>query len=134
MPLADARKVDLGYCSTSHAAQGATVDRVIVNIDSQRTPELVNNRQFYVSLSRPRTEARIYTDSTEGLRRAVSRKHDKELALDIAHSPPSLATTRRRIIRRAHAGVARGGFVADGGPPFPFPTNSKPKPPSVLPL
>jgi conjugative relaxase-like TrwC/TraI family protein len=84
MPLSDARKVDLGYASTSHASQGATVDRVIVNIDSQRSPELVNDRQFYVSLSRSRTEARIYTDSVEGMRRAVSRKQEKELALDIA--------------------------------------------------
>jgi ATP-dependent exoDNAse (exonuclease V) alpha subunit len=83
MPLADARKVDLGYASTSHASQGATVDRVLVNINSQRHADLVNNRQFYVSLSRARTEARIYTDSVEGMRRAVSRTQEKELALDV---------------------------------------------------
>jgi hypothetical protein len=44
MPLADARKVDLGYASTSHAAQGATVDPVLVNIDSSRGAQLVNGR------------------------------------------------------------------------------------------
>jgi hypothetical protein len=53
MALDAARKVDLGYTSTSHAAQGATVDRVIVNVDSLRSAQLVNRRQFYVSISRP---------------------------------------------------------------------------------
>jgi ATP-dependent exoDNAse (exonuclease V) alpha subunit len=48
MPLSEARKIDLGYASTSHAAQGSTVDRVIVNIDSHRSPDLVNERQFYM--------------------------------------------------------------------------------------
>jgi ATP-dependent exoDNAse (exonuclease V) alpha subunit len=34
--LSDARKVDLGYANTSHAAQGTTVDRVIINIGRSR--------------------------------------------------------------------------------------------------
>jgi len=83
MPLGEARKVDLGYCSTSHASQGSTVDRVIVNIDSTRRAELVNARQFYVSATRPEWEARIYTDSVQGMRRAVARTQEKELALDV---------------------------------------------------
>jgi conjugative relaxase-like TrwC/TraI family protein len=87
MPLADARKVDLGYASTSHAAQGATVDRVITNIDSGRHVALVNNRQAYVSLSRARLDARIYTDDMEGMRRAVARTQEKTLALDVVEKP-----------------------------------------------
>jgi ATP-dependent exoDNAse (exonuclease V) alpha subunit len=83
MPLSDARKIDLGYASTSHAAQGSTVDRVIVHIDSARGTDLVNQRQLYVSVSRPRLEARIYTDSTERMRRAAARTQEKELALDL---------------------------------------------------
>ena len=47
--------------STSHSAQGATVDRVIVNIDSQLSPELVNRKQLYVSISRARNSLAIYT-------------------------------------------------------------------------
>ncbi|HTW88054.1 MAG TPA: MobF family relaxase, partial [Candidatus Binataceae bacterium] len=70
MPLAEARKVDLGYASTSHAAQGATVDRVLVNIDSSRSAQLVNDRMCYVAISRARLDARIYTDDRERLRRA----------------------------------------------------------------
>jgi hypothetical protein len=83
MPLSEARKIDLGYASTSHAAQGSTVDRVLVNIDSHRSPDLVNDRQFYVSLSRARLDARIYTNNAPAMRRAVSREQTKELALDV---------------------------------------------------
>jgi hypothetical protein len=84
IPLDDARKVDLGYASTSHAAQGSTVDRVISHIDSRRHAGLVNQRQSYVSLSRSRLDARIYTDDVQAMRRAVARTQEKELALDIA--------------------------------------------------
>jgi hypothetical protein len=87
MPLADARKVDLGYASTSHAAQGATVDRVLVNIDSSRSAQLVNDRMCYVAISRARLDARIYTDDRERLRRTVARTQEKELALDVVERP-----------------------------------------------
>jgi conjugative relaxase-like TrwC/TraI family protein len=87
MPIADARKVDLGYASTSHAAQGATVERVIVNIGSKRSPELVNQQQTYVSLSRPSLDAHVYTDSIDGMRRAVQRRIEKSLALDVVEKP-----------------------------------------------
>jgi hypothetical protein len=40
------RHIDYGYASTSHSSQGATVDRVIVNIDTMRSAELVNRKQF----------------------------------------------------------------------------------------
>ena len=48
------RHIDHGYASTSHSAQGATVDRVIVDINTQLSPELVKPQQFYVSISRAR--------------------------------------------------------------------------------
>ena len=68
--LSELQHIDYGYASTSHAAQGATVDRVIVNIDTTRGVQLVNRRQFYVSLSRARYDARIYTNDSGALRRA----------------------------------------------------------------
>ncbi|MBV8140206.1 MAG: AAA family ATPase, partial [Deltaproteobacteria bacterium] len=76
------RHIDYGYASTSHAAQGATVDRVIVNVDTARGVRLVNRRQFYVSLSRARHDARIYTDSSEALARVVGREQLKTTALE----------------------------------------------------
>jgi conjugative relaxase-like TrwC/TraI family protein len=80
--LSELRHIDYGYASTSHAAQGATVDRVIVNIDTTRGVQLVNRRQFYVSLSRARYDARIYTNDAEALRRAAARDLEKAIALD----------------------------------------------------
>ena len=86
--LSQLRHVDYGYASTSHAAQGATVDRVIVNVDSMRSAHLVNRKQFYVSISRARYDARVYTDDIHALRRALVREPKKEIALDaVTHRP-----------------------------------------------
>ena len=97
MPLNDARKVDLGYCSTSHKSQGSTVHKVIINIDSSRHAELVNDRQFYVSATRPEWDARIYTDSVQGMRRAVARTQEKTLALDVVAQERRQQSTAMRI-------------------------------------
>jgi ATP-dependent exoDNAse (exonuclease V) alpha subunit len=82
LPLAHLRHVDYGYASTSHAAQGATVDRVIVHADSMRSAQLVNRRQFYVSISRARLDAHVYTNDADALLRAVRRDPSKVAALD----------------------------------------------------
>ena len=55
------------------------MDRVIVNVDSMRSAQLVNRRQFYVSISRARHDARVYTDDAEALRRAVAREPKRNL-------------------------------------------------------
>jgi hypothetical protein len=85
MPVAEARKVDLGYQPRRPRHHGRP---------RNRTPELVNNRQFYVSLSRPRTEARIYTDNVEGMRRAVSRKQKKGTGARCSSETASLTQPR----------------------------------------
>ena len=78
------RHIDYGYASTSHSSQGATVDRVVVNIDTFRSVELVNRKQFYVSISRARDGVTIYTDDREALRHAVNRNREKSVALEKA--------------------------------------------------
>lgn len=90
MPLAEARKIDLAYCVTSHASQGSTVHKAIMHVDSSRSIDLVNDRQWYVSKTRPEWDLRIYTDSVQGMRRAVSRTQEKELALDVVQKPVSM--------------------------------------------
>jgi ATP-dependent exoDNAse (exonuclease V) alpha subunit len=74
--------IDYGYASTSHSSQGATVDRVIVNIDTARSAELVNRKQFYVSISRARHGVTVYTDDRFTLRHAVGRTREKSIALE----------------------------------------------------
>ena len=76
------RHIDYGYASTSHSSQGATVDRVIVNIDTARSAELVNRKQFYVSISRARHGVTVYTDDSSTLRHAVGRTREKSIALE----------------------------------------------------
>lgn len=75
--------IDLGYAVTSHSSQGGTVDKVIVNLDSLRSAQLVNRRSFYVTLSRSRDDAQVYTNDAHALRNAVRREQRKEVALEV---------------------------------------------------
>jgi len=76
------RHIDHGYAVTSHSSQGLTVDRVLLNADTQESVHLLNDRMAYVALSRARDEALIYTDSIPSLRETLSRAADKEMALE----------------------------------------------------
>jgi conjugative relaxase-like TrwC/TraI family protein len=82
------RHIDHGYASTSHSAQGATVDHVIVNIDTRLSPELVNRKQFYVSISRARNSLAIYTNDRRGLGHTVNRGREKSMALELSSASP----------------------------------------------
>jgi Viral (Superfamily 1) RNA helicase len=83
-------------CSTSHATQGATVDRVLVNVDSSRSEELVNRKQFYTSISRARYNATIYTNDQQAMRRAVMRNQQKENGLE-AVTPKQTASVSATV-------------------------------------
>jgi superfamily I DNA/RNA helicase len=76
------RHIDHGYAVTSHSSQGLTVDRVLINADTQESFRLLNDRMAYVAVSRAREEALIYTDSTQNLREALNRGTSKEMALE----------------------------------------------------
>ena len=97
--------IDYGYSSTSHSSQGATVDRVIVNIDTNRSPELVNRKQFYVSISRARLNVTLYTDDRASLRAAVNRNREKSVALD--HVRTDIDRVIRQVPERQHQ-IERG--------------------------
>lgn len=71
------------YAVTSHASQGATVDRVFVGLSSQSFPA-TTDRTAYVALTRGREQVQVYTDDRDELLKAVSR-HDEPLsAVEIA--------------------------------------------------
>ena len=61
----DGAKVEHGYSGTVHAAQGATAKEMIGAIESKS--ELNNANQAYVSLSRAKDDAVVYTDDPEKL-------------------------------------------------------------------
>ena len=100
------RHIDYGYASTSHSSQGTTVDRVIVHVDTNRSPELVNRKQFYVSISRARHSVSLYTDDRARLDLAVGRNREKSLALE--HVRPTLQTGIKIIPERALHNLHQG--------------------------
>ena len=63
------------YVSTSHASQGKTVHRVLIAMGSESVPA-INTEQFYVSVSRARESAKIFSNLSPGMLREAIQKHD----------------------------------------------------------
>ena len=78
---------DHGYAVTSHSSQGLTTDRVIVNMDTNSHPELINTRFAYVSISRASQDARIYTNDAAILGERLSTDVTKTSAIDLQKAP-----------------------------------------------
>jgi hypothetical protein len=70
-----------GYAVTSHAAQGKTVDEVLV-VASSRSLRAINQEQFYVSISRGRERCQIFTDDSDLLRSHVTRSSARLAAIE----------------------------------------------------
>lgn len=64
---------DHGYAMTVHSAQGKTAQNVFVHAETSRE-SLLNTEQFYVQISRAKDRVYLYTDSKEGLVRAVEQR------------------------------------------------------------
>ncbi len=78
--------LDYGYAVASHSSQGATADRVLVHVDTEQAHEkLVNTRLAYVSVSRGRYDAQIYTNSADRLGEELSHEVSKRSALGAEH-------------------------------------------------
>ena len=86
---------DHGYAVTSHSSQGLTAECVLVNIDTDVHPELINSRFAYVSISRASHEAHIYTNNAASLGSDFSRDVSKSAALDFAETQSN--TTEQSI-------------------------------------
>jgi ATP-dependent exoDNAse (exonuclease V) alpha subunit len=70
------------YVATVHAAQGQTAERVMIHAESYRT-ELLNERSFYVAISRAKDEVRVYTDNVRSLTQGIEeRTGEKTMALE----------------------------------------------------
>ncbi|HMP01712.1 MAG TPA: MobF family relaxase [Gemmatales bacterium] len=91
-----------GYCTTSHASQGVTVDKVFVAIGSQSLPA-TGQRTAYVAITRGREQAVIYTDDRMELLRAVSRPDEPISATELVQPQPEKPTLRDRMKRLAFA-------------------------------
>ncbi len=84
---ADYDRVDHGYATTVHKAQGVTVDRAYVLMGGMHDREL-----SYVSMSRSRQETRLYVDafkykSAAAVARQMDRSNQKGTSLDAVKRP-----------------------------------------------
>lgn len=90
--------LDHGYAMTSHSSQGQTADRVLIHVDTELgAKDLINSRMAYVSVSRGRYDAQIYTNSVATLGQALGR--------DVSHSPaihPRAGSAQARTTNHAH--------------------------------
>ncbi len=101
--------IDFGYVGTSHSSQGKTVDRIFIGESAASFPA-ASREQFYVSVSRGREQAVIYTDDKESLLEAVRESDDRPTATEFM----SLRHRRTRAavltpaFEQAGPGKARG--------------------------
>jgi conjugative relaxase-like TrwC/TraI family protein len=86
-----------GYVTTSHTSQGKTVDRVIIGQSSASFPAS-SREQFYVSVSRGRENATIYTDDRAALLQAVNQSDERLSATEMVS---------QRNVRRRHLVMSR---------------------------
>jgi len=73
-----------GYCVTSHASQGKTVDCVFVGQSSLSFPAS-SREQWYTSCSRGRESVTVYCDDKEALREAVAESEERITATELVN-------------------------------------------------
>jgi ATP-dependent exoDNAse (exonuclease V) alpha subunit len=92
---AEMRHFDHGYAVTSHSSQGLTSERVLVNMDTNVHPELINSRFAYVSVSRASHDAQIFTNHAVTLAESLSHDVTKASAINFnkGQAPIAIASS-----------------------------------------
>ena len=78
--------IDHAWAATIHSFQGRTVDRIIAAMPSGNR-ELVNQKSFYVAISRARDAAELVTDDPERLADQLQRATGERIAALDAVAP-----------------------------------------------
>jgi DNA primase catalytic core len=76
--------LDYGYVMTAYSAQGTTVDRVIVHIDTDapNVQQLLSQQLAYVAASRGKQDVHLFVNDQEELDDYLSRRPENPTALD----------------------------------------------------
>jgi ATP-dependent exoDNAse (exonuclease V) alpha subunit len=87
---------------TSHSAQGVTVDRALIHVDTSdsKARALIDQTLAYVAGSRPRYDMQIFTDNAEDLSRALGRKHQNATALSREQTLETLQQSKNQPAQR----------------------------------
>jgi len=80
--------IDQGHVVTSHASQGKTLKHKVLVVQSAESYPASSPEQFYVSVSRARQQAVIYTDSKQELLEAVSKSDERLSATELLKPEP----------------------------------------------
>ena len=101
-----------GYVTTSYASQGKTVDHVML-AESEISFPAASNEQFYVSASRGRKKATVYTDSKAGLLDGVQRADDSLSATELSQLAKRTRRDRtQQLINLDHYEYSIAGGIA----------------------
>jgi ATP-dependent exoDNAse (exonuclease V) alpha subunit len=96
------RHFDHGYAVTSHSSQGLTAERVLVNMDTEIHPELINSRFAYVSVSRASHDAQVFTNDAASLAKHLGRDVSKTSAIDLGESTvPNLRLEQAALVNKS---------------------------------
>jgi conjugative relaxase-like TrwC/TraI family protein len=87
---AERRHFDHGYAVTSHSSQGLTAERVLVNMDTNTHPDLINPRFAYVSVSRASQDTQIYTNDAKSIAESLSHAVSKTAAINFERATNEL--------------------------------------------
>ncbi len=81
--LREHRHIDYAYAMTSYSAQGTTVDRVLLHIDTSdyRLSGLIDKPLAYVGTSRAQHDIQIFADDASRLERSLGRENERAKAL-----------------------------------------------------
>src|SRR5208282_2015378 len=72
-----------GYCITSHASQGVTVDKVFIGMSSESLPATCQ-RTGYVAVTRGREQVQVFTDDRKELLHALTRLDNPMSATELS--------------------------------------------------
>lgn len=88
-----------GFVVTSHASQGKTVDRVLIG-QTSASYRASSREQFYVSVSRGRKQALVFTDDKDSLLDAVSQSDERISGTELAVEAARQHVQRQRVIEQ----------------------------------
>jgi len=89
-----------GYVTTSYASQGKTVDRIFIAMGSESTPA-ISAEQFYVSASRGRESAKVYSDmAAKEIREAIQRTDNRKSATELIKPKRKPKSKVRKLMER----------------------------------
>jgi conjugative relaxase-like TrwC/TraI family protein len=105
--------LDYGYVVTSHASQGKSVERVLI-AQSAESLRASSREQFYVSVSRGRQQALVFTDDKQALLEAVKQTDPRMTATELVmmRVPQRTAASRSQRVTRQPGPVTRSAARA----------------------